>query len=170
MIGDMIIRWTARLAVACYVARLFCDARGRRDDGLTRVARWWWTVGCLVFVCHVAAAFHFQHQWSHDAAYESTARRTFETTGWNSGVGLYVNYAFMLLWTVDTLLWWRQINLPNRRLCYWLVQGIFGFLMIQATAVFGPPFWMPVVVGVVIALSIVRLRNGEMSSQQNADT
>ena len=27
---------------------------------------------------HVAAAFHFRHYWSHDAAYEETARQTAE--------------------------------------------------------------------------------------------
>src|SRR5580698_4426003 len=108
MFGEFLIRWTARLAVACYAARLICDAGDSLRDSTQRAARWCWTIGCAWFVVHVAVAFHFQHHWDHAAAFASTARRTAEMTGWNSGTGLYVNEAFLCLWLVDTVFWWRD--------------------------------------------------------------
>ena len=138
MSGELLIRWTARLAVACYGARLICDSAATQNESSMRMARWWWTIGCGWFLIHVATAFHFEHHWDHAAAFDYTSRRTAEMTGWKSGTGLYVNEAFLCVWLVDTILWWRNLSWPRNRRAYWIVQGIFGFLMIQATAVFGP--------------------------------
>jgi hypothetical protein len=150
MFEEMIVRWTARLAVACYVARLMIDSRPGDRISRQRIARWWWTIGCAWFLLHVIAAFHFTHHWNHSAAFESTARRTAEMTGWNSGVGLYINEAFLCLWLTDTVLWWRDDSWPDHRRIYWTIQGIFAFLFIQATVVFGPPFWKPMAMLVVV--------------------
>ena len=156
MFGDAFIRGTARLFVACYVGRLCVDAAGRRDAAPQRIARWLWTVGFVIFLLHVAAAFHFQHSWSHVAAFEHVRQRTLLDTGWNSGVGLYINYAFGMLWLVDVSLWWRQLDWSERRLPYWIVQSLFAFLISQATAVFGSPFWMPICAAVVLLLVALR--------------
>ena len=166
MVGEMLIRWTARLAVACYVARLMCDTGRKNDVPSQHAARWWWTIGCACFLMHVAAAFHFEHGWSHAAAFKYTAKRTAEMTGWNSGFGLYVNEAFLCLWLADTILWWRRLSWPENRRIYWTVQGVFAFLMIQATAIFGPPFWMPVFLLVVALLLLVRVLRGRGPRQQ----
>ena len=163
MPGDAIIRWTARLFVACYVGRLCVDAAGRRDGTSQRIARWLWTAGCVIFLLHVTAAFHFQHGWSHIAAFEHVRLRTLHDTGWDSGIGLYINYAFGVLWLVDVGLWWRRLDWSEKRLPYWTIQAIFAFLMSQATAVFGPPFWMPVCAAVallLIALRVTKRRAG----------
>ena len=144
MDGDLIVRWTARLAVLCYVARLYCETDRRPSVSSRYAARWCWTIGCLWFTLHVVAAFHFIHHWSHSHTIESTARRTAEMTGWNSGVGLYVNEMFLFLWITDTILWWHDLSWTNNRGIYWGIQSIFAFLMFQATVVFGPPFWKPV--------------------------
>ena len=157
MFDDALIRGTAQLVVACYVGRLCIDAAGRRDITSQRVARWLWTTGCLVFALHVAVAFHYQHGWSHAAAFEHVRLRTLRETGWDSGVGLYVNYAFGLLWLADTLLWWWRLDWPEKRVPYWTVQSSFAFLMLQATAVFGAPFWMPVCVVVGLLLIVLRM-------------
>lgn len=152
MIDDLIIRWTARLAVACYFARLCCDATDGTSEPLRRSARGWWTIGCGLFVCHVVAAFQLEHHWSHQAAYDSTAKRTLEMTGWDSGIGLYVNYAFLALWIIDTSLWWRDLSWTDHQARYWAVQSVFAFMIIQSTAVFGPPLWKPVVLAAVLYL------------------
>ena len=159
MFDEALIRGTARLFVACYVGRLCFDAAGWRDATSQRIARWLWTSGCLALVLHVAVAFHFQHGWSHAAAFEHVRLRTLRETGWDSGVGPYVNYAFGLLWLADTLLWWRRIDWSEKRSSYWTVQIVFAFLMSQATAAFGPPFWMPLWVAVVLLLIVLRLMN-----------
>jgi len=157
MLGDAVIRWTARLFVACYVGRLCIDAAGRRNEAAQRVARWLWTAGCGLFLLHVAAAFHFLHGWSHAAAFEHVRQRTLHDTGWDSGIGLYINYAFGVLWLADTLLWWRRLDWSEQRPQYWLVQSLFVFMVIQATVVFGPPFWIPVSLDVALLLSILRM-------------
>lgn len=155
---DLIIRWTARVAVSCYVMRLMIDAGAARSVPAQKWARAWWTLGCAVFVAHVLTAFHFQHGWNHTVAFDYTAKRTAELTGWNSGIGLYINEAFLVLWLADTIQWWRDFNWSQNRLAYWIVQGIFGFLIFQSTAVFGPPFWKVVVTAVILALTVLRLR------------
>jgi hypothetical protein len=154
MIGELIIRWSARIAVGCYISRLVCDFGRPLGTPSQESARWWWTMGCLSFVLHVIAAFHFEHHWSHAAAYEATSRRTAEMTGWNSGLGLYINEAFLVLWMSDTFFWWRDLYWPRHRRIYWSIQSVFAFLMLQATAIFGPPFWIPVVAVVILFLSL----------------
>jgi len=153
MLGEILVHWTARIAVACYVARLICDTSRNKGTHSQKRARCWWTIGCVAFLLHVMSAFHFIHHWNHAAAFESTAKRTAEMTGWNSGFGLYVNEAFLLLWLTDTFLWWQDLFWPRHRRIYWLVQSVFAFLMLQATAIFGPPFWIPLVVMVTAILS-----------------
>ena len=156
MLTDAIVRWTARLFVACYVGRVGIDAAGRRDAAAQRAARWLWTIGCVVFLIHIAAAFHLVHGWSHAAAHEHVLNRTRDSTGLVSGMGLYVNYGFALLWVADTILWWRNLNWVERPIPFRIVQGIFAFLMLQSTAVFGPSLWTPVVAVVLILLIALR--------------
>src|SRR5436305_1382730 len=163
MSAELLIRWSARLAVACYGARLICDVRPDRQNS-THIARWWWTIGCGIFLIHVAAAFHFRHHWNHAAAFDETARRTVEMTGWNSGAGLCVNEAFLVLWLTDVVLWWMNPSWQQNRRSYWIVQAIFAFLMIQATAVFGPPFWKPVVLAFFAVLLGIWFHNRRLSS------
>lgn len=156
MPADAIVRWTARLFVACYVGRIGIDAAGRRDAVAQRAARWLWTIGCAVFLIHMVAAFHSVHGWSHAAAFKHVLQRTREATGLASGIGLYVNYGFGVLWMVDAIQWWRKLDWVERPRPYWIVQVIFAFLMVQATAVFGPAFWTPMVVAVIVLLIALR--------------
>lgn len=156
MLGDIVISWTARLFVACYIGRLFVDATGDRSDASLRTARILWTCGCAIALAHMAAAFQWKHHWNHAAAYEHVLVRTHEMTGFESGLGLYINYAFALLWLTDTAIWWWNLRWPDRTAPYWCVQTIFAFLMIQATAVFGPPFWKPIAIAVITLLFILR--------------
>lgn len=163
----MLIRWSVRLAVTCYVMRLVFDVNDCCGNTAQRMARRWWTAGLACFVVHVVAAFHFEYGWNHAIAFEYIAKRTAEMTGWKSGIGLYVNEAFLCLWLIDTVLWWRNLNWPRNRMSYWLVQGIFAFLMIQATAVFGPPFWK-IVVSVVLAGLGVQFFRSRKNGKSNA--
>ena len=76
MTGTLVTVWSARVAFLLYVAAL--TACLIRKPSLARLA---WTCGFLVYFGHVAAAFQFHHHWSHDAAYDETARRTAELFG-----------------------------------------------------------------------------------------
>jgi len=57
-----------------------------------------WILGGVCLWVHAALAFHGVHDWSHAAAVEATAAQVAAVTGWRSGGGLWVNYAFLLTW------------------------------------------------------------------------
>jgi hypothetical protein len=157
--GELLINWSARVVVLFYLLRLAADALMADPTRRDRWARWAWTVGCAVYLVHVAFAFQFLHHWSHAAAVEHAARRTFEVVGFEFGAGVYVNYAFTLLWVADVVLWWRRslAGRPIAPLYYWLVQAIFGFMMFNATVVFGPAFWKWVAAGALVAIVVLRM-------------
>src|SRR5215471_9659500 len=111
--GELLTRWTVRVALALYVLGLALRVRATGHRTWLDMARLCWTAGCLAFLLHTAAAFHFYHHWSHRAAYEATARRTAEVVGLDWGGGLYANYAFAALWTADVCWWWLS---PERYL------------------------------------------------------
>ena len=158
----MLIRGTAVLAVAGYAGRIAVDVAGQQDERGRRRARSAVDDGAVFLWLHVAAAFHFVHAWSHAAAWEHTRTRTLEMTGWNSGVGLAINDTLMALWLADVVGWWSRLDWPQRhRAWFWTVQAFFAFMMFNATAVFGPWYWTPVVVatlGALVVQHIVRRR------------
>ncbi len=155
--GEWLIRGTAILAVACYAGRVMSELAGRNEE---RRARWLWALGCLAMSTHVLCAFHFQHAWSHAAAWEHTRQRTLELTGWNSGSGLYANYALTIVWLIDVLGWRTWLDWPRRyRGWYWTVQIFFAFLIVNATVVFGPKYWTPVAAGAAMFMGIACVRN-----------
>ncbi len=142
--GEVMTRWTALIAVVLFAFALSLRSLAQRSsniDSRLKRARLIWTVGCLIFLAHVLCAFHFLHGWSHAAAYEATARETFEMTGWNSGSGLYANYVFLIVWVADVLWWWRGIEAYENRPRWISVPliGFLGFIAFNATVVFGDP-------------------------------
>ena len=152
MPGDLLIRWSARFFVACYLTRICLDAAGWRSDQSQRMGRWIWTTGCAVCLIHFALAFHFLHDWRWQEAYDHVRERTREMTGLDSGSGLYVNVLFGVWWLADVGIWWTDLCWSRRKLPYWTTQAVMSFLIIQSTAVFGPRFWIPVTILVVLAL------------------
>jgi hypothetical protein len=104
-VGEMLTRNMIRLSMAWYTIALCLMMRLDAADwsaGSTvgRLARWCWTWALIIFLIHVMMAFHFYHRWSHADALE----RTREISGF--GAGLYANYLFALLWTMDVAFWW----------------------------------------------------------------
>jgi hypothetical protein len=98
-----------------------------------------WTLGAVAALVHVILAFHVHHAWSHAAALADTARQTAAVTGLDWGGGLYVNYAFVALWSADVAWWWlaprsfagRPAGLDGAiRLFLWFmfVNGAFVFV------------------------------------------
>jgi hypothetical protein len=157
--GELLIAWSARVVVAFYLLRLAADVLIADPVRRDRWARWAWTAGCAVYLVHLAFAFQFLHHWSHAAAVEHAARRTFEVVGFEFGAGIFVNYVFTLLWIADVVLWWRR-SLTGKTVApfyYWFVQAIFGFMMFNATVVFGPPFWRWVAAGALVVIVALRM-------------
>ena len=139
---DLLIAWTARAAVGCFLLRLLL-MQNRRDRLATPSEIAVWAAGGLLLLAHTVFAFQFQHHWSHAAAYAHTARQTFEMTGWDWGGGLSLNYLTVALWVADVLVLirarWRQVPPPR----WWtgLVITWIGFIVVNATLVFGPRWW-----------------------------
>ena len=60
-------------------------------------------------------AFHAHHDWSHAEAHAHVERRTAQLTGVASGVGLWLNYLFGLVWLGDAMFWWIAGDARYRR-------------------------------------------------------
>ena len=134
--GEWLTRGTVWLALSLYVAGEIAVAwRGRE---WRTASRWLNTAGCAAFLAHVATAFHFYHHWSHAAAYADTARQTAEFSGWNWGGGLYINYAFALVWLGEVVWAWANPNSDRERPNWmtWTVRGFFLFMMLNGAVVF----------------------------------
>ncbi len=102
-------------------------------------ARLLWTLGALANLGHLLLAFHLVYAWDRDLAYAAVARQTYEQTGFDTGVGLYINYFFTALWLVDAGSWWLYPQRYVRR-SRWLdgaLQFFFLFKFFNATVVFG---------------------------------
>ena len=157
-IGELLTRWTVRLSVACYVLRLSVDATRWGVRHARQAARWLWTAAYALSVAHVICAFQFYHEWSHHAAYEHTARQTFEAVGIDWGGGLYFNYLFIGVWMCDVIAWWLVGDASqNLRPVYWAVQAVAAFMVVNATIVFGPPFWQWVALAVAVDLLFIQI-------------
>ena len=104
--------------------------------------RVWWSVACLSLAVHIAAAFHFEHGWSHAAALKHTAEKTRTTVGLNWGGGLYFNWLLLVLWTFDVALTWLERcsrwPLTQTHRLHLVSEAYCGFMMFNAAIVFGP--------------------------------
>ena len=97
-----------------------------------------WTLGAFLCAVHMALAMGLHHDWNHAAAIEATARQTQAVYGVNWGGGVYVNYAFLALWTAEVM-WWRAS--PRRYLSRsaattWIVRSFYLIVLLNAAVVF----------------------------------
>lgn len=140
MNGEFLTHVTIWIAIVAYAVGAALIPLTRARPKLEAIARLIWTLACVSLLVHVASAFHFYHQWSHDEAYFDTARQTYETVGVNWGGGIYFNYALMLLWILDVTSWWvggleGYRRRPLRLTIVW--HGFLFFMFFNATVVFG---------------------------------
>ena len=157
--------WAIRVAALLYAAAIAAWIMRRES------AKALWTLGCAAFLLHVGTAFAYFHGWSHQAAYEETARRTQEVFGVRSGGGLYLNYLFAALWTVDAV-WVRIARRP--RLWVAAVHGFMAFLFFNAAVVFPKTAWVRwasiAAIFTLAALYLIRRRSGGSSPAAGGTT
>jgi hypothetical protein len=124
--GDFLVRTTARLAVLGWVVAVVLLIR--RNPA----ARLGWTLACAGFLVHVATAFACAHHWSHAAAY----RHVEAVSGF--GPGIFVSYAFTLLWATDVIWWWiaPQAFKGRPRWVGWSLHGFMAFIVFNGTIVY----------------------------------
>lgn len=168
--SEFIVRWTARLVVFAYVLRLLYDLQiwpwpKIRSDRTNRIMRNVWVAAAFIYLIHIAAAFQFVHHWSHAAAYEHTAQQTARITGWHSGGGVWINYLIALWWPLD-LLWICRKGID--KLPRWYVRimhASLGFIIFNATVVFGPKWWVALGLILLVYLAVMRLRQSHNKDQ-----
>ena len=165
--GELLTHWTMRVAVAFYLARLATELLVASATRRNLIARRFWTLGLVIYLVHIACAFHFYHEWSHTDAYLHTAKQTATTVGIDWGGGLWFNYAFTVMWIVDAIAWYRRGDSEAAaRWWTWTVQLVFAFMMFNATVVFGPPFWKWIG-GVVICIFAFMYRQRSIREQSS---
>ena len=141
-----VLLWTARLALLLYAVSLALDWHNIRRAG--RLAA---TAGFVVFLAHMWLALRF-HQFSHAAAYEFTRAQSLDATGFDSGAGLWANYAFVVGWAAVVARSWRRA-VPSRP--DFALHGFLGFMAVNGAVVFAPSpacyFGAATLVGLVAA-------------------
>jgi hypothetical protein len=124
--GEAFTVWSVRAATLLYIAALALRLAATGSRG-QRTARLAWTTGCLLYLAHVYGAFEYFHGWSHAAAYAETARQTAELLGLEWGGGLFLNYAFTIVWAADVTWWWYGPEHYEKR-PRWITAAIQTFL------------------------------------------
>ena len=136
-LGRNLILWTVRLSVALYCVAvwryLFVRPRKTVDTMYTKV----WSAAWLACVVHVVCAYHFEHHWNQAAALKHTAEMTERVVGIHWAGGLYVNYVFLAVWGIDAVraVWGHKLTTISMHLTA-------AFMMLNATVVFGPRWWI----------------------------
>ena len=129
-----IVLWTVRACLLLYAASLVALMFRRRP-----AATWLYVAAGMLYLAHVAAAFHYVHGWSHALAHEHVARVTYDYAGVWTGAGLYLNYQLAAVWTVDAAhrVWAGDGRRRPRRVDV-AIHGLLLFLAFNATVVFAP--------------------------------
>lgn len=136
-------------------------------DTSKRLARGLWTLGLLSYLVHILCAYEAFYQWRHEIAWESTARDTEELTGFNSGVGLLVNFAFGALLAVDLFSQWQNGERKWAR----FLDGLVLFMIVNGAVVFGggPVRWFGALLALAIGIRFgYRLRNRRIKARENS--
>jgi hypothetical protein len=107
--------------------------RCRTQADRVRYGRLLYTWACALTLLHIAVAFHTGHGWSHERAYEHVEAAS------GFGPGLYVNYAFVLVWMLDVLWAWVALEtyLNRPHWVAWSLLVFMAFIVFNAAVVFG---------------------------------
>ena len=162
--ADFATRQTARVAVVFWgLAVGVLLAHGSR-----MVARWCWTLGATAFVVHVATAFASIHGWSHSAAFDHVA----DVSGF--GPGIFVSYAFSLLWIGDAVWWWLNRTSYDHRPTGVTssLHAFMAFIVFNGTVVYetGSVRWAGAMMFAVLAVLVVRRKATSKAQPDGAAT
>lgn len=146
------------LALLCYPAGAFGFVT--TEDKLRRLAKWIWSLGCTAFALHALSAYGLVYQWSNAVALRETAKQTEALTGFNSGLGLYLNFLFAVLWCLDAARWWSNpeayFRRSNRSLLWF--HGFFLFMILNGAVIFvsSPRRWLGLTITLTGAIFLWR--------------
>ena len=129
---------TIWLSVPLFVAGEAGKRRAFDGGGPPRWAWPAWSLGAVLCAVHMILAMGLRHEWSHQSAIESTAQQTQSVYGLYWGGGVYVNYAFLAVWTAEVL-WWRanpRQYFSRTPALTWIVRAFFLIVLFNAAVVF----------------------------------
>jgi hypothetical protein len=110
-----------------------------------------WAIACVLLWVHIAVAFHLGHGWSHRAAWEHT-----RAVG-GYGDGIFVNYAFAVVWLIDAV--WALFAFDSYRTrpgwLHWSIHGFLAFVVFNAAVVFATTPMLPWIFGALVLLEVV---------------
>jgi hypothetical protein len=142
--GEWLLRGTAWLSLLGFAGSEWLRSSPRPQAAAR--ARWLFTCGGLALLAHSLVAFAVRYGWSHEVAQHDTAQQTEAVTGLATDVGLYVNYAFVLLWLAEIAWWWRSPRgyRERARALERAVRAVFLFMFANGAFVFvrGPQRWV----------------------------
>lgn len=116
---------------------------------LSRIA---WTAGLIFYLLHIVFAYDAFYGWSHRIAIEKTAAETVKVTGLETGIGLWVNYAFALILALDVMKQWYD----GKRHFFPAIDWLVIFMIINGAILFADGFIRAY--GVVLIVSVTALR------------
>jgi hypothetical protein len=131
--GEALTRGSADVALIFLAAALIVMPWAGRPGrgGLANLARACWLLGCVVYLVHVAFAFHLYH-WSHAELVDHVEERS------GFGPGIFFSHLFTLLWVADAAWWALSPGTRERRPAWvgWLLYGYVVFMTFEATVVY----------------------------------
>jgi hypothetical protein len=157
--GDLVTRQTARVAVLFWWLAAAALLLRRRN-----FARAAWAVGAATFLVHVVTAFDEVHGWSHAAAY-----RHVETVS-GFGAGIFVSYAFTVVWVADAT-WWLIDRVGYDSRPTWLdrlIHGFLAFVVLNGTVIYETGFirWAGVICFSLLGLLLLARARGRFVIRQ----
>lgn len=166
---DMVISWSIRLSILFYLFSLLLRIVSfPKIDGL-KYASLASLIGFSFSLLHFWSAFEYHHHWSHQAAFDETAKRTADLFGFSIGYGIYFNYFFLAAWGTDLLV--RCFTSAKRqwqRILLWSLQVYLLFIVVNGAIVFakGPVQWLTG--SALILLAILSLTKTDRSKQSSS--
>ncbi len=140
----MVLEWLTRatiwLAMAGWVAGIALWGT---------YSRFFWTVGGILYLLHILFAYAGYYDWSHQIAWEKTASDTAEMTGFDTGIGLILNFLFAAWLGFDLWMQWvRKV-----RGWTWLTEFLVLFFILNGAIAFGSG--AVVIYGIVLSVIVV---------------
>jgi hypothetical protein len=161
---ELLVRASAWLSLLAWAGSEWTAAAARARGGGWGIARGLSTAGLVAMAGHSALAFHLRYAWSQEAALRDAARQVQAVTGLDFGEGLFVNYAFLLVWAAEAAWWWCAAQSYRTRPAAldWTVRGFFLFMFVNGAVVFahGPVRVAGLLAALVVAAAWYRRAGG----------
>lgn len=130
--------WAIRFALLAMFIVFVAEANGKKRTNRSLAVIW--LFGASLSLCHGMGTIATFHNGSQSIAWESTAQQTEALIGLRIGAGLFVNYAFILIWLIDSgvcLLAPKSYDRLPKAICR-TINGFLIFIAINGAIVFQP--------------------------------